>query len=168
MRNVAKALDRLNQWVFNMIAVIFGVVSLLTLYQVFARYVLKDPLVWSEEVIRYFIIWIVFLGMAVAVRKGLLISVEIVQHNVPRKVRKFMGLLTVLVNMFFLLILIVYGFGIMDNLAGQTTGSIEIPVSWTYAAIPVGSVIAFLNCVVVMIELFLVKEGDKHGGDFIL
>lgn len=168
MKRAIQLVDRLNQWVFNLLAVLFGFVSLLTLYQVFARYVLKSPLVWSEELTRYVMIWIVFLGTAIALRRGLLISVEIVQHIVPKPVKKGMEVLTALVNIVLLLILIKYGFGIMANLANQTTGAMDIPVSWTYAAIPVGSILALLNSIVVLLEIFSKKEGDKHGGDLIL
>ena len=168
MKAMISVVDRVNHWVLQLIAVVFGFVSLLTVYQVFARYVLKSPLIWSEELVRYLMIWMVFLGGAVALRKGLLISVEIVQHLVPRPVRKAMEVLTVAVNMAMLAVLIVYGFGIMDNLAGQRTGAMDIPVAWTYAAIPVGSILAFLNSLVVLTEIFSKKERENDGGDLII
>ncbi|MDH4619850.1 TRAP transporter small permease [Brevibacillus sp. AY1] len=160
--------DRINKWVFNGIAVIFGLAALLTLVQVFARYLLKSPFVWSEELVRYAMIWIVFLGTAVALRKGHLIAVEVVQHLVPKAIKKMMEVVTVLINMVLLFLLIKYGFGIMTNLGGQSTGAMDIPVSWTYAAIPVGSLLALLNSLVALFEIFTKKEEDKHGGDLVL
>ncbi|MBG9567095.1 TRAP transporter small permease [Brevibacillus agri] len=168
MKSAIALVDRMNQWIFNIIALILGFTALLTLYQVFARYILKSPLVWSEELVRYLMIWIVFLGAALALRKGLLISVEIVQQIVPKTARKIMEIITVIVNVILLIILTKYGFGIMENLANQTTGAMDIPVAWTYAAIPVGSIIALLNSVVVFIEIFTKKEEENHGGDLIL
>ena len=81
-------INKLNLWIFNGLAILFGLVTILTIYQVFARYVLNNPIVWSEEIVRYSMIWIVMLGTAVALRQGLLVSVEIILHIVPRKVKK--------------------------------------------------------------------------------
>ncbi|WP_209124014.1 TRAP transporter small permease [Alkalihalobacillus sp. BA299] len=164
-----KFIDRINSWVFNIIAVVFGLVTLLTIYQVFARYVLKNPLVWSEAIVRYAMVWIVLLGTAIALRKGLLISVEVLLFLVSKKIKLILQILITLVNLVFLILLVKYGLEIMSSLAHQKTGSINIPVSWIYAAIPVGSILALLNCTVILIELFTKKgeEGQQDGGTII-
>lgn len=169
MKGFIKIVDQVNMIVFNILAGLFGVMACLTLYQVFARYVLNSPLVWSEEVVRYLMIWIVLLGTAISLRKGLLISVEIVLHIVPSIVKKVMNVIIILLNIFFLFILIKYGFVIMDTLQGQRTGALDIPVAWTYASISVGSILAIINCVVVLIELFIpVEKGDKENGSTVI
>lgn len=168
MKSVISFVDKMNNWIFNLIAVIFGAIGVLMLYQVVARYVLHRPLVWSEELVRYAMIWIVFLGGSIALRKGLMISVEIVQFLVPPAVRKMMQIVTVVINIALLVVLAVYGFGIMENLAGQRTGAMDFPVAWTYAAIPVGALLGIVNCLVVFVELFTKREvGDTDGGNFI-
>lgn len=166
MRGFIKFINILNKWIFNLLAVFFGITALLTMYQVFARYVLNSPLTWSEELVKYIIIWIVLLGTAVALRKGLLISVEIVLYIVPKTVKKIMQLLIIIVNFVFLGYLTIYGFEIMQTVQGQTTGALDLPVSWTYASIPAGCLIAMLNSIAVLIELFITsddKEGDSNG-----
>lgn len=169
MKTVIVLTDRLNHWIFNVIAVLFGAVALITLYQVFARYVLHSPLVWSEELVRYIMIWIVLLGTAIALRKGLLISVEVVLHLVPERVRKVMQFVIIGINMVFLVLLIKYGFEIVSTLGDQTYGAMNLPVSWTYGAIPVGAGLALLNCVAVLIELILNSgEETKDGGNPLL
>jgi TRAP-type C4-dicarboxylate transport system permease small subunit len=168
MKNFIAFVDRLNRWIFNFLALLFGAIALLTLYQVFARYILKSPLVWSEEAVRYLMIWIVLLGTAIALRKGLLISVEIVLHIVPKRVKKIMEFFVISLNIVLLIFLALYGFDIMENLGDQKTGAMELPVSWLYAAIPVGACLALLNCVVVFIELITKREREDNGGNIIL
>ncbi|MEK3992249.1 TRAP transporter small permease [Robertmurraya sp. FSL R5-0851] len=163
MRGFINLVDLLNHWLFNFLAIVFGGIAILTVYQVFARYVLNSPLVWSEEIIKYLMIWIVLLGTAIALRKGLLISVEIVLHIVPKKIQKVMQIIITLFNITFLFLLVQYGFTILETIQGQTTGAIELPVSWTYAAIPVASIIALVNCIAVFIEIFISK--DESGVD---
>lgn len=168
MESIVRGINRLNQFVLYFIAVIFGLVTLLTIYQVFARYILGNPLVWSEAIIRYAMIWIVLFGTAVALRKGLLISVEAVLFLVPKKVQKALKYIILLINAVFLIALIVFGFDIMSNLSHSRTGALDIPVSWIYAAIPYGCIFALINCVAVFFDLLMNKEeGEKDGSTLI-
>ena len=48
-----------------LVGVMFLTIVILTLVQVFARYVLNSPLLWSEELARLLLVWVVFLGGAV-------------------------------------------------------------------------------------------------------
>ncbi|RSK55158.1 TRAP transporter small permease [Bacillus canaveralius] len=170
MKQFIGVMDKVNSGILTILSVIFGLLGLLTLYQVFARYILKAPLVWSEEVIRYLMIWIVMLGTAIVLRKGLLISVETVLHMVPIKVKKALEIIIILVNIVFLFILIRYGFSIMEVLNSQKAGALDIPVAWTYAAVPVGAVLAIINCIVVLLEVIfnLKKEENPDGSAPIL
>jgi TRAP-type transport system small permease protein len=170
MKRFICIIDKLNNGIFTFIALLFGVTGLLTIYQVFARYVLKSPLVWSEEVVRYVMIWIVLLGTAIALRKGLLISVETLLFVLPERIKRILQIIIIGLNIIFLLILVNYGFSIMESLQTQKAGALDIPVAWTYAAIPVGSLLALLNCVVVLLELIfnLGKKEDNDGGATIL
>lgn len=165
MRGFIAIIDKFNHILFNFLAVLFGGIALLTIYQVFARYALNSPLVWSEEVVRTLMVWIVLLGTAIALRKGSLISVEIILHLVPKKVRRILDLIIITLNVVYMVLLTKYGFIIMDSLKGQTTGALEIPVSWAYAAIPVGAIMALINSLVVVIELFTKKEEGEHQDD---
>ncbi|MBM6618127.1 TRAP transporter small permease [Bacillus suaedaesalsae] len=165
MRGFIKLVDLLNHWVFNFLAIVFGGIAVLTVYQVFARYVLNSPLVWSEEVIKYLMIWIVLLGTAIALRKGLLISVEIVLHIVPKIIQKVMQAIITILNMVFLVLLVQYGFKILETIQGQTTGALELPVSWTYAAVPIASILALINCIAVFIEIFTSKDNPEVDND---
>lgn len=168
MNSISKAIDRLNHFVLYFISIVFALVTILTIYQVFARYILKSPLVWSEGLIRYAVIWIVLLGTAIALRKGLLISVETVLFLVPKKVKIILNYMILFINVIFLVILTVVGFNVISNLAHSTTGAIDIPVSWLYAAIPCGSILALINCIGVFFDLMTnKKEGESSGSTII-
>ncbi|MFA1820155.1 TRAP transporter small permease [Virgibacillus oceani] len=168
MRKLTFITDVFNKWILNILAILFGIVSLITLYQVFARYVLGDPLSWSEAVVRYTIIWIVLLGTAVALRKGRLISVETLHFLVPKTIQKILTIIILIINIAFCLFLILYGFDIMRNLANQESGALGISVSWFYAALPVGGVIALINAVVSLIELIVGAEQEEKDDSSIV
>ena len=46
--------------------ILLSVMTLLVLYQVFTRYVLNSPAAFTEELVRYFLIWTGFVGAAYA------------------------------------------------------------------------------------------------------
>ena len=46
--------------------VLLSAMTLLVLYQVFTRYVLNSPAAFTEELVRYFLIWTGFIGAAYA------------------------------------------------------------------------------------------------------
>lgn len=167
MKKIVAAMDVLNRGVLFLLSLWFGLVALLTLLQVIFRYIFNNPIVWSEEVIRYSMIWIVLLGTAIALRKGMLISVEIVIQSVPKTLKKIMGILVIGVNVVYLSLLSYYGIKIIITLGAQTSGSLEIPISMTYSAIAAGSILALLNCIVVFMELVQGKE-EKNDGSTLL
>lgn len=60
---------------------IFG----LGLAQVIWRWILKDPIVWSEELIQLIYVWICYLGWAIAERKDAHIRITAVHNMLPKK-----------------------------------------------------------------------------------
>jgi len=69
--------------VFGIFWILFGIVFL----QFFTRYVLNNSLGWTEEIARYFLILITFVGSVTAMRKGSHIAVEALLIYVPREAR---------------------------------------------------------------------------------
>lgn len=152
LRHLVGAVDRANDALLLVLALGIGVLACLAFAQVISRYVLGAPLTWSEEVIRYALIWTVFLGAGVAVRKGLMVAVEVVVHLVPDPVRRVMGWVVTLVSGAFWLILLVYGIIILDAVQGMRSGAVEMPMAFIYLAVPIGAAIALVNTLVVAVD----------------
>lgn len=67
--------------VFAIFWILFGVVFL----QFFTRYVLNNSLGWTEEIARYLLILVTFVGSVTAMRKGSHIAVEALLAFLPRE-----------------------------------------------------------------------------------
>jgi len=65
--------------------------TVLVLLQVFFRYVLNDPLTWSEELARYLFIWCAFLGWIVASRKRSHLAMTFVVDKMPPRAQAAIG-----------------------------------------------------------------------------
>ena len=60
--------------------VIFWSLALIVFLQFFTRYVLNDSLSWTEEIARYGLMWIVFIGGAMVTRRNTHIAVELLSN----------------------------------------------------------------------------------------
>src|SRR5690625_244243 len=81
-------MDKVNRIVSMLLSLIFGVMVLVIFFQVLIRFVfpylgiqLNFP--WTEELARYLMIWSVFLGGALATRRGQLLAVDAIVFALP-------------------------------------------------------------------------------------
>ena len=108
-------------------------------YQVFARF-LQSSNNWSEEVARYLFVALVFIGASYAVTKHMHIIIETATLIWPKKIRKYMQLLGILVWLAFSIYITYWGvkYCIMLWTAKRISLSIFINMAIPYAAIPLG------------------------------
>lgn len=86
------------------------VVGLTILFlQVIMRYFLGMSTTWQDEAARYFIIWGVLLGSAVAIRDNQHIKVDVVYQLFKTSVKKLINLAANVFVLMFLLFMVVYG-----------------------------------------------------------
>lgn len=145
-------IDHFNLALMTVLALGLGVIACIAIAQVGARYIFRAPLAWSEEVIRFAMIWGVFLGTGVVVRRGMLVAVEAIYIIASPAVAKIIGWVSLTVSSVFWVVLIYFGWAITGRVTGLTSGSMGLPMSLVYAAIPVGAAIALINTIVVAID----------------
>ena len=145
-------LDMLNALILNFLAGIMGLLACLGIAQVVARYVLKSPIAWSEEFIRFALIWCVFLGAGVVVRRGMLVAVEAIFIVVPASVAQIISVFSVAVSIVFWAILVYYGWTVSGMVGTLMSGSLELPMRYVYLAIPVGAFLALVNTIAVAVD----------------
>ncbi|QHE51653.1 TRAP transporter small permease [Pontibacillus sp. HMF3514] len=162
MRAIIKSIDGFNKILGVLLAVLLMVMSAVVFYQVFSRFVLDESLRWSEELARYIMIWAVFIGSALAIRKMELISVDAIKELLPEKAIKVLNILVYLGSIVFLAVLVQYGFEMVSNVSTQTSPAMRIPMAWAYAAIPVGSIFMIINCIAIVIENIMNFKGGEQ------
>lgn len=115
--------------------------ALMICAQIVARSVFGYSFIWAEESVRYAIIFMVFIGSAVAFRTDAHISIDALHHWVSEPIRKS---LMIIVNLGCLLLAVLLAYFGMELVTlmqrfGQTSPALEVPMYWVYAIIPVSA-----------------------------
>jgi TRAP-type transport system small permease protein len=76
------------RWHDGIVLLVFWILFAVVFLQFFTRYVLNDSLGWTEEIARYLLIAVTFIGAVMAVRKESMIAVEIFYRWMSRPVRR--------------------------------------------------------------------------------
>lgn len=121
--------------------VCFAVMIVLTLMQVFLRYVFNAGLPWSEEVARWCFVWLVFLGMAVAVRLDSHIAIDMFLRMFPGRLRTGTEYLIESLKVSCCLAMLVHGWDLVQA-ATHVSASLLVSIKVEYMAVPVGALIA--------------------------
>jgi TRAP-type C4-dicarboxylate transport system permease large subunit len=88
-----KLMDILDFVVRKLLLVFAGLMTAVVILQVLCRYVLKSPLVWTEEVARYLMLWMAFTGASCIIKKWDNIYVDFFINMLNKKPRKIIMLL---------------------------------------------------------------------------
>ena len=123
------------------------VVVLMNLAQVFFRYVIVDPLSWSEESMRYVTTWMVMIAGAPALLRNEHMVVSLFDSARSPALRQFARILVQVCVAGFCLLLMWEGYpAAIDNMR-QVSPAMRVPMTVPYLAIPVGATLLLINVV---------------------
>ncbi len=151
-------LNMLTKWA---ILLGFAVLVILVLMQIMWRYVLELPLPWSDEAIRYLLVWVTLLAIARAFRTDEHLRLGALFQKCARPIRSFLWILFNLLTLAFQALLIIYG--IPNAILGNFTNSpgLDISLFIPYLSVPVTAGIMLINQVDYALFNFKTREfGD--------
>ena len=129
-----------------LLAVLLLIMSIVTFTQVITRYVFFYSLPWSEELTRYLMIWLTFLGGALAIEKGSHIGVDLLVTIIGEGRRVMQSLLSLSVDAVGLAFSAYFAFSAYSLVArtvmfGQVTPAMRLPMACANASLLVGGVL---------------------------
>jgi TRAP-type C4-dicarboxylate transport system permease small subunit len=157
--SLLKALTAAAKW---LMLALTTAIFLVICFAVFSRYILNYVPSWSEEVPRYLLVWITYLGAALAVNYQEHISLDVFFNLMPARARLPARLLLNLLVGLVGLIMLVFGVGLVRSFGDDLMESIPVPNVLLYLAMPVsGSMIVLY---VVRQEARIVQALRGRGG----
>lgn len=145
------------------IILISVVMICVTLAQVIFRYVIAAPLPWSEELARYCFVWIVFLGGAVGLSRGIHLGVDLFVNMLPKPVQRAVDFLTCALIAAFAVIVIYASTPVLNMNMFQRSPALGVQMTWIYIAIPVSMGLILLICGERIIKQLFSKRDE--GGE---
>jgi TRAP-type C4-dicarboxylate transport system permease small subunit len=140
------------------VAVLLVAMSGVVFGNVFSRYFLNTTWGWYEEVSRFLLIWIVFLGAVVCMIRGDHLSIDLLSIVFSPRVCRAMAVLTDVLVLAALAVMFKGAWDMaIDSLAsGWVASSIPIPYGWVYMIGPVSAALMF-------IQTLIKTAGDIHS-----
>ena len=159
MKSLRNALTR----ALNVLAgVCFIAMAVLTCWQVFTRYVLKNPSSWSEELVSYLFAWASLLGASLVTGERGHMNIPIVLEKFSPAVQKLLNIFGELVAFAFSAIILVYGGVTITQLAmGQMTSSLGVQVGVFYVVMPLCGI---LNMIYTVLNIADICKGGTPDG----
>lgn len=136
---------------------LMGVMSVITFVVVFFRFVMHSPLAWTEEVARYMMVWVTFMGAGLAMGRGRHIGVTMVLDLLPRRLRLIADTLARCIMAAFFCAMIYYGAKFTLSLRTQISPAIGLPMIFPYIAVPIG-------CFYMLLQILLLRRERDDGG----
>lgn len=140
-------------------------ISLILILQVFMRYFLRAPFVWSEELARYLLVWTAMLGVSLAVREGRHIKVDLLPTIMGPRAGRVFDFCAHFGVLIFCMLMIWFGVPLIERLAkiGQLSPALDIPMWMIYLSVPVGFGMAGIRALQAM-YLDIVHPRDEPSG----
>ena len=120
--------------------------------QIVFRYLLNDALIWAEEVCKYLLVWMSFLGVGLAYSRGEIAAFRMVEGALGDRLGACLRLVGNLAALGLLVVLVVYGWRYavrsgrqslpaVDFILGDLFGdgaTAHVTIFWIYIALPIG------------------------------
>jgi TRAP-type C4-dicarboxylate transport system permease small subunit len=137
---------------------LFWTLAFIVFLQFFTRYILNDSLAWTEEIARYGLMWLAFIGGAVVTRKKTHIAVELLGNLMkPSPLRTALFAMVDFVTLGFLALLAWFSVAIVERMQSQTMTVFDLPMSYVYAGVGFGCFLMFAR------QLYVVWCDAREG-----
>ncbi len=146
VRRAVLTLDRVSTGIATALAILALVVAFgAGFWQVVARFATSTPAVWSEALVRTALIWMALLGVAVALRTGALVSIDVAHRLSSGKLQRTLEVATLAGSLSLMGIMFWFGWMMASRVKFQEMAGLEVSMSWGYAAIPLGALFAMVG-----------------------
>jgi TRAP-type C4-dicarboxylate transport system permease small subunit len=143
---------RVERWTtsFSMVVacVMLALASAFGIHQIVTRFILESPAEWTEVLIRFSLIWMVFLGIPTAFRQGAMVSVDMLYRMSGGRMRRFLDTVVALAALLLCSIILWWGWDYAQRGRVQSMIGLEgVSMFWAYLALPVGAVFSIIGVI---------------------
>jgi TRAP-type C4-dicarboxylate transport system permease small subunit len=137
------------------ICLLMGAMVINVLWQVFTRFVLRDPSSFTEEAARYMMIWVGLLGSAYAVGKKSHLALDLITARLQAGRKRASEIIIQSVVLVFTLAVLIGGGGrlVWIQLSlGQQSAALQLKLGYVYLAVPLAGVFIAFYTIIFLVE----------------
>ncbi len=135
----------INKVIEYILAALVAVMVLGCFWQIFTRFILNNPSQWTEEFLRYALIWLTMLGVPYAYGKEQHLSIGFITNTFSKKYslvdKIFIEVVVLALSIF---VMTAGGYMVVVNAAGQVSPALHLPMQFYYLGIPICGVLMIL------------------------
>lgn len=156
--------QQLNRTLMTICAIILALMAVFANWQVIGRYLLSSPPGWTDEVLRFMLIWLTMIGAPLAhgMNRSMLVTFFVDRMSERNKLKNSI-FVECLVILFAIVVLIIGGLIYSKIGWNVISASIGIRMTWVYMSLPVSGVL-FVIYSFSKIKLSIAKLKDMSGG----
>lgn len=156
----------LNKIIEYILAVLVFIMVAGCFWQVFTRFILNNPSQWTEELLRYALIWLTMMGVPYAYGKERHLSIGFLTNTFSKKGtvldQIFVEIVVLILSVF---VMVAGGYMVVVNAAGQISPALRLPMELYYLGVPICGVLMIIYSVQRLIrfvkEYLAMKKEEK-------
>ena len=135
------------------VTIMFAAAVILVIAQVFWRYVLGDPITWTNQISRALFIWMTYLGIPVLFNRNILMSFDLLQEKVKGAANIWLKIGFRVLGLFFCICWFIFSWELCSKSVGLVFPGIAIPKNALYGAQNVCCALLFIVQISQIVEL---------------
>jgi TRAP-type transport system small permease protein len=160
-------MSKLVRWEESISSGLMIILALLTVLQVVVRYFFQLPFPWVEELARYSMIAMIYIGSAVAVHKKEHLNVELLDMILKEPKKRVVGITHQFLILVFVIFLVYVSteFILFQIKIGQVSPAMQISMAWPIGAILLGGILMLIHGIYSVYISITVKHSDTIGDE---
>lgn len=139
--------ELLHKVVKGALVVILGVIVVTVTTQIISRQFFGFSFYWSEEIARYLLIWLTFIGASAALRDGDLVGLDLLERALNQRWLAGLKLVVHILCAFFLTYVLYYGIYLINqpSILGQRLSTVPVSMFYVYLCVPLSAAIMLVH-----------------------
>ena len=161
MKRIWKVFDSFGKYV--LVLTVLGILVTCTA-QVIARFVFNSSIRWSNEISRYLLCYLTFIGAFVLIKEKGYIKMDVLEAKITPQARPYYEIIMEILMISYAVVLVIYGNELALKNAHQRSSTLHIPKDILYMIIPISGGCMIINSLRNIVEYVrkILKKGEKE------
>ena len=164
-KKVERAFSKVQNLLLGLIGIALTIMMSVIMLQTLTRYVIFYSLPWSEELSRYLFVFVIMIGLTVAIKDDMLISIDLIDRFLPEKADKYLDTVRKILALLVSIIIVICCSRMFTIGQIQKSPAMGIPMITMYGTIFVSYILAAISLVFKIIDNIREAMGIENKGE---